>query len=100
MKDLSFFSFYFVGKKLKHARESRKNLIYCAKIVKFGLILTHLKLFWSKLGGKKIFDGKMPPCGAATTFHSFIYYHQTTHKRLYCLSVFHDFLHHMYMSQY
>ena len=33
-----------------------------AEPVKFGLILTHLKLFWGQTGGgKKIFLGKMHP---------------------------------------
>ena len=45
-----------------------KFLLFChfyAEIVKFGLILTHLSLFWDKCWAK-IFLGKMPPCGATT----------------------------------
>ena len=43
---------------------------FYGEIVKFGLILTHLKLFRGQTGGaRQHFEGKMPPmppCGAAT----------------------------------
>ena len=44
-----------------------KILSFChfyAEVVKFGLILTHLKLFGGQTGGgkKHIFWGQMPPC--------------------------------------
>ena len=50
------------GQNVKKLHKAHKNLPFSAEIVKFGLILTHLKLFWGKTGGKKIFfGGKMPP---------------------------------------
>ena len=49
------------GGNVKNAPEARKSLPYYAKVVKFGLILTHLKLFWGKLGDTKIFFGGMLP---------------------------------------
>ena len=56
--------------KSKKCMGSVQNLPLIAKTVKFGLILTHLKLFWGKLWGKKIFcEWQMPPmspCGTAT----------------------------------
>ena len=59
------------GKNFKNAHEARKNVPFYAEIVKFRLIMTHLKFLGGIKGGKKIFWGKFPPpplhpCGAAT----------------------------------
>ena len=56
------------GKKKKNRGECKKMHMKCAKIyhfyveiVKFGLILTHLKLLGGKHGGKNVFwGGKCP----------------------------------------
>ena len=49
----------------KQIRVKRANIFhFYAKIVKFGRILTHLKLFSGKLGTRK-YLGHFP-CGAAT----------------------------------
>ena len=41
---------------------------FYAEIVKFGLILTHLKLFWGKTGGSEEnnLGGKFLPCPCST----------------------------------
>ena len=59
-----------------NVRKSHKTLQFLcsnAQIIKFGLILTHLKLLWGrgKLGNKILFRGvnahaPMPSCGTAT----------------------------------
>ena len=57
----------FRGKKVQNERKMPKNLLFynfCAEFVKFGLILTHLKLFFFWRGGekgKKIFWQMTPP---------------------------------------
>ena len=47
------------GLKVKNARKARKKCYFYAKIVKFGLILTYLKLFGGQMP-------PMPPSGATT----------------------------------
>ena len=64
------------GKKVlkMHANaKALKNLPFYVEIVKFGLILTHLKLYWGENGGgKKIFWGINAPCPCgATTVHTY-----------------------------
>ena len=49
------------GKNVKNMQNCTKIFHFHTEIVKFGLILTHLKLFWGKIGGKNIW-GQMPPC--------------------------------------
>ena len=42
---------------------AKKCARFYAEIVKFGLVSTHLKLFWGQTGGgdKKIIRGNLPP---------------------------------------
>ena len=53
---------------------ARKFCHFYADIVKFGIILTHLKLFWGNWGNKKILGGgQMPlmsPCSAASVLRT------------------------------
>ena len=49
------------GKNVKNAHEARKNVPFYAEIVKFRLIMTHLKLFWGIKGGQENILGQIPP---------------------------------------
>ena len=50
----------------------QKFAILHAEIVKFGLIITHLKSFGWKTGGKKIFLGENVPHGITTALNRLI----------------------------